>query len=99
YTGAPRVDAYRRALQRSYLDQIDRKINPPPAGQQQQFQFGPPPPPANMGEIQTMLRGELRDLDRELAAAAARAADRDTRLHIEGARARIREILEPRNGL
>jgi hypothetical protein len=47
------------------------------------------------GEIQTMLRGELRDLDRELAAASGRAADRDTRLHIEGARAQIREILDP----
>ncbi len=96
YSGSPRVDAYRRALQRSYLDQIDRKINPPTAPVQQ-FQFGPPPPPANIGEIQTMLRGELRDLDRELATATGRAGDRDTRLHIEGARSRIRDILEPKD--
>jgi hypothetical protein len=94
YSASPRVDPYRRALQRSYLDQIDAKINPS-ADQGPQFNFGPPPPPANIGEIQTMLRGELRDLDRELATASARAADRDTRLHIEGARATIREILDP----
>ena len=94
YSGAPRIDPYRRALQRSYLDQIDGKINPKPATGPQ-FSFGPPPPPANVGEIQTMLRGELRDLDRELAAASSRAADRDTRLHLEGARSTIREILDP----
>jgi hypothetical protein len=43
-----------------------------------------------------MLRGELRDLDRELAAASEKAADRETRLHIEGARAQLREMLEPK---
>ena len=97
YSGAPKVDAYRRALQRSYLDIIDRKINPPAvtAGQGGGFQFGPQGPPPLTGEIQTMLRGELRDLDRELASASARAGDRDTRLHIEGARSQIREILDP----
>jgi hypothetical protein len=97
YAGAPRVDAYRRALQRSYLEIIDRKINPPAAGAGQGggFQFGPQGPPPLTGEIQTMLRGELRDLDRELASASARAGDRDTRLHIEGARSQIREILDP----
>ena len=96
YAGAPRIDAYRRALQRSYLETIDRKINPPAdAGQGGGFQFGPQGPPPLTGEIQTMLRGELRDLDRELAAASGRAGDRDTRLHIEGARSQIREILDP----
>ena len=43
-----------------------------------------------------MLRGELRDLDRELAAASEKAGDRETRLHVEGIRAQIKEILEPR---
>ena len=96
YAGAPRIDAYRRALQRSYLETVDRKINPPAviAGQGG-GQFGPQGPPPLTGEIQTMLRGELRDLDRELASASARAADRDTRLHVEGARSQIREILDP----
>jgi len=48
-----------------------------------------------MGEIRNMLRGELRDLDRELAAASEKAGDRETRLHVEGIRAQIKEILEP----
>jgi hypothetical protein len=96
YSGAPRIDAYRRALQRSYLETIDRKINPAPdAGQGGGQQFGPQGPPPLTGEIQTMLRGELRDLDRELAAASARAGDRESRLHLEGARAQMREFLDP----
>ena len=43
-----------------------------------------------------MLRVERRDLDKELAAASEKAADRETRLHLEGARAQIKEILEPK---
>jgi hypothetical protein len=49
-----------------------------------------------MGEIRNMLRGELRDLDRELAEASGKAGDRETRLHLEGIRAQIKEILEPK---
>jgi hypothetical protein len=43
-----------------------------------------------------MLRGELRDLDKELASASDKAGDRETRLHLEGIRAQIKEILEPK---
>jgi len=96
-TGSPKVDAYRRALQRTYVEQMGRKIRPPEnAAQQPGFPQGrgPQPPAANSGEIRTMLRGELRDLDRELASASEKAGDRETRLHIEGVRAQIKEILE-----
>ena len=99
YTGAPKIDAYRRALQRAYVEQLGRRVSPPeadggdgpPAPQQRR---GPQAPPPNSGEIKTMFRGELRDLDRELADCSARAADRDTRLHIEGMRAEIKKILD-----
>ena len=43
-----------------------------------------------------MLRGQLRDLDKDLAAASEKAGDRETRLHLEGIRAQIKEILEPK---
>ena len=97
-SGSPKVDAYRRALQRGYVEAIGRKIRPPEenegrAGPPPQ-QRGPQPPAPNMGEIRNMLRGELRDLDRELAAASEKAGDRETRLHVEGIRAQIKEILE-----
>ena len=101
-TGSPKVDAYRRGLQRSYVEQIGRKIRPPQATGQLVGQFpggggqGLQAPAPNTGEIRNMLRGELRDLDRELAAASEKAGDRETRLHVEGIRAQIKEILEPK---
>ena len=57
---------------------------------------GPQAPAPNEGEIKNMLRGELRDLDKELASASEKAGDRETRLHLEGVRAQIKEILEPK---
>src|SRR5215207_528227 len=101
-TGSPKVDAYRRALQRAYVTQIGNKIRPPededapggfPGGQQR----GPQAPAPNAGEIKNMLRGELRDLDKELASASEKAGDRETRLHLEGIRAQIKEILDSKN--
>jgi hypothetical protein len=44
-----------------------------------------------------MLRGELRDLDKELASASEKAGDRETRLHVEGIRAQIKEIWSRRS--
>ncbi len=101
YSGSPKVDAYRRALQRTYVEQMGLKIRPPKEDDQaggfpQQARRGPQAPPANDGEIKNMLRGELRDLDKELASATEKAGDRETRLHIEGIRAQIKEILEPK---
>jgi hypothetical protein len=101
-SGAPKVDAYRRALQRAYVTQIGNKIRPPRENEQGQGfpgfpqGRGPQPPAPNSGEIKNMLRGELRDLDKEIASASDKAADRETRLHLEGIRAQIKEILEPK---
>ena len=77
------------------------KIRPPkdddqPAGFPGGQGRGPQAPAPNAGEIKNMLRGELRDLDKELASASERAGDRETRLHVEGIRAQIKEILEPK---
>jgi hypothetical protein len=101
-SGAPKVDAYRRALQRAYVTQMGNKIKPPRENEAGQGfpgfpqGRGPQPPAPNAGEIKNMLRGELRDLDKELASASDKAGDRETRLHIEGVRAQIKEILEPK---
>src|SRR5215203_1483649 len=100
-SGSPKVDAYRRALQRAYVTQIGAKIKPPkdddqPAGFPGGQQRGPQAPAPNAGEIKNMLRGELRDLDKELALVSEKAGDRETRLHVEGIRAQIKEILEPK---
>ena len=47
------------------------------------------------GEVRSLLRGELRTLDRAIGTAAARAADRATRLHLEDVRDTISRSARP----
>ncbi|MGZ8411556.1 MAG: zinc-dependent metalloprotease [Gemmatirosa sp.] len=96
-TSGAAIDPYRRRLQRSYLEVLGNKINPPastvPAGLPPQLLalLGPQSAP----DARALLRGELVDLDRELASAASRTTDRTSRLHLLDARAQIDRILHP----
>ncbi len=75
-----RIDAWRRNVQRVYLDLIDGQLN----GRQ-----------AAGGDARPFLRGELRALDRTIGAAVARVADRATRLHLEDVQDEIARTLDP----
>ena len=75
-----RIDAWRRNVQRVYLDLIDAQLN----GRQ-----------AARGDVRPFLRGELRALDRAIGAALQRSADRATRLHLEDVRDTIARTLDP----
>jgi hypothetical protein len=92
------IDAFRRRLQLSYLEEMGRKINPPPA----QVPSGLPAELARMltprstTDARALLRGELVELDAQLARAASRASDRTTRLHLLDARSQIDRILNPK---
>lgn len=98
-SGTVRIDAYRRELQRSYLNAVDGKINPRPvqlpAGLPAQFaaQFAGP---RATSDIKAVFRAELKALDGQLAAALGRTSDRTTRAHLDDARAQIKNILEPK---
>jgi hypothetical protein len=91
-----RIDAYRRNLQRAYLDQVNAKIN----GSSPAFPVGLPPELAALfassGEESPLYRADLRTLRASITAAIPKAADRETRAHLEGARDRIANILDPR---
>ena len=77
---AVRIDAWRRNVQRVWLDLIrDRLGGRRPAA----------------GEVRSLLRGELRALDLAIGAAEARAEDRATRLHLEDVRDTIAQALDP----
>ena len=97
-SGPVKIDVYRRGLQRAYLQTIANKINPPPANAAaaggRGGGRGGAAPPSNTGEIKSMLRGELKQLDGELAAAAKRATDVPTKRHIDDARQQIGRILK-----
>ena len=97
--GSVRIDAFRRELQRSYLTQVNSKVNPPP--------FVPPPgaPPAFLqqvgparatSDVKALFKEELRTLDADVARAVGRSADRETRAHLNDVRDQIKRILEPK---
>jgi hypothetical protein len=100
--GATKIDVYRRGVQRAYLTDVGNKINPPanaPAAGGRGGgggRGGAAAPPANTGEIKAMLRGELKQLDAEIAAASKRATDVATKRHLDDARHQISEILKPK---
>jgi hypothetical protein len=100
-SGAVRIDAYRRGLQRSYLEVVIAKLNAAPSN------FPRISSSAQTGQILTagarpstdakaLLRQELRTLDAQLAAAAGKAGDTVTRAHIADARFQIKQALEPK---
>ena len=94
---APKVviNAYRRNLQRSYLDIANNKLNAPPATLPQ----GLPPAFASLfltsGDEKAFYRAELRAINTSIGSALARTTDRSTRVHLEGVRDQIAKILNP----
>ncbi|HEY7387615.1 MAG TPA: zinc-dependent metalloprotease, partial [Bryobacteraceae bacterium] len=92
------VDAYRRNLQTAYLDLVNTKLN---AGAPV-LPVGLPPELLSLVRINTssdekaFYRLELRTLDASITAALGKAADRETRAHLEAARDQIARILDPR---
>jgi hypothetical protein len=76
-----RIDAYRRNLQRAYLEIMADKLN----GRQ-----------AVTDDQRPFIRGELRALDVSIRSALAQVADRATRLHLEDARDQVAKTLDPK---
>ncbi len=99
YTAAPKADIYRRELQNNYLDLFDAKLNPPPApaGQQGGGAGAAAAAAANVlaEDVKSQLRGELVALRAAIRAAIPKAADRETRSHLQAADFRIGRILDP----
>ncbi|HVX39126.1 MAG TPA: zinc-dependent metalloprotease, partial [Gemmatimonadaceae bacterium] len=99
YTGAPRIDAYRRALQDDYLHIIDEKLNPPAsngaAAGGGRGGFGFPAAPLS-DDAKSELRGSLISLRSAIRGAIAKSADAQTRDHLQAADYRIGEILDPK---
>jgi hypothetical protein len=79
--GAIKIDAYRRNLQRTYLEQMNEKLNgrAPVSDDQRPF-----------------IRGELRALSADVARAMPRATDRASRMHLDDVRDQIARILDPK---
>ena len=78
--GSTPIDAYRRNLQRAYVDTLSNRIN----GAQ-----------AQSDDARAFFRGELKTLDRDLEGALGRQTDRATTLHMQDVRMQIARALDP----
>ena len=98
--GRVQVDAFRRGLQRTYVELIAGKLNANASNTPRissSAQTGQSFTASNRGstDVRAMLRQELRLLDGQLASAQSRAADGATRAHIAEARFQIAGLLDP----
>jgi hypothetical protein len=81
YGGAPTaIDAYRRNLQRAYVETLSGRVN----GAQ-----------AQADDVRAFFRGELKTLDTDLGTALGRQLDRATSLHLQDVRTQIARALDP----
>ncbi len=91
----PAVDAYRRNLQRAYLDLVNNKLNAPPTPTPQGLPAGFAAMFISSGDERSFYRAELRSLNAQLGLALTKTTDRATRAHIEASRDHIAKILNP----
>jgi hypothetical protein len=75
------IDAYRRNLQRAYVDTLRDRIRARDTAP---------------GDARALFKGELRALDREIRAALTRKPERMTALHLEDVRDQIARALDPK---
>jgi hypothetical protein len=76
-----KIDAYRRNLQRAYLDMISQRLNGANRANDDQ---------------RPMFRGELQAISNSAKTALLRTTDRTTKLHLEDLRDEIAKILDPK---
>jgi len=77
--GAPAVDAFRRNMQRAYLETFDARIHAATTGD----------------EMRALLKNELRTLDRQISGVMGATRDAATRAHLQDARDQIARTLDP----
>jgi hypothetical protein len=94
---APKVtiDAYRRNLQRAYLDIANNKLNAPPQAPPQGLPRGFGALFVTSGDERGFYRSELRAISTAAGTALSRTTDRNTRVHLESVRDQIAKILNP----
>ena len=74
------TDAFRRNLQRLYLDVIGRRLGSDDAA---------------WNDLGALLRGQLRTLDGEVQSSMIRTGDQATRFHLQDVRDQIGQLLDP----
>jgi hypothetical protein len=101
-----KVDVYRRALQRAYVEALNNKLNPPTAapaaaggrggGGARGGARGLNP---KLSDVPAVVRNELKELDREIQDAASKTQDKMTKAHLDDLRKRIADALKGKSGV
>jgi hypothetical protein len=93
--GSVRIDAYRRNMQRAFLDVVDQRLHP---SEEDLNRPATPRRPAATppwgSDIRGVMRAELEDIDDLAEGALGRAGDGMTRIHLRDIRAEIARILK-----
>lgn len=91
------IDAYRRNLQRSFLEIANNKLNSAPAAapQVQGGGRGTANLFAASGDEKGYYRSELREIDAMAALALTKSGDKATSIHLNAVRDQISKILDP----
>ena len=79
-SSSPRIDVFRRSLQRVFVSTMDEYLNPEGS--------------RNMSDARPIVRAELAELAQAVDQAAGRAADRMTQLHLQEMGIEIRKVLD-----
>jgi len=94
---APKVDAYRRNLQRAYLELLNERLNVPAVVMIAGYPGMQLPPAPNAQDDQRgAIRAELKAIQALASAKAAKAGDRITRAHLEDLKDQITRALDPK---
>lgn len=92
--GSKGIDIYRRNLQKAYLDRMDYLLNDTDAQKAAAKSRYGTVVEVRQSDIQSIVRGELKKLERQLKNARSRYSDELSRYHIEDALLRIEAILD-----
>ncbi len=92
------IDAYRRNLQRAYLDRLDFLLNKAKnqKGTNNGGYFKQTAVNISQSDIKPVVRGELKRLQRDIKRALPTAKNTLTRYHLQDASDRIKHILDPK---
>lgn len=96
------IDAYRRMLQKSYVDKLNTLINPPAAaptmvvfggaGRRNPYATGL----TSRSDVYSIARAQLVQLRSQVSAAAASASDRMSKIHLQDLAEKIKQALDPK---
>ena len=104
-TEGEEIDAFRRNIQRGYLDRLNwlmteaemETFNPPASGNLRVGSYDSPPLNAEIhvsqSDVRMLVRDQLRQLEAEIEEHLDQAPDRNTRMHLEDVLIRIQRMM------